>query len=474
MSQFLAQSGINMEGHLNDENYSMQYYMLHGNQHHPLRCDYHLLRNKGGKVAARMFTLSDLLPSHDLLTEFYTWNYFHQHITPVLNRNGADITVVMCDINGLTDMNETLGVDAGDRAIQYLARTMQRSFPEALYFVRGREAILYCVLQTKDETSAYPCLNMLQQEIEKLPAEKQFQIQYAVHSGIHEHDVNMLVEATYRIIRTKKLLDCSAKHSDILNSLIQVLQECDKDTEAHVHRTQRMAEELGRRLGLNDDEQSKLALLAILHDIGKVGIPLDILNKPGKLTADEWTVIKGHVDKGARIASSSVELNVISDLILYHHERWDGKGYPSGLSKESIPLLSRIIAVVDSYDAMVYNRSYRNALGDEYARQELRRNAGTQFDPGIVSIFLQMLEEGDRIAGASGVSTAGKNSGTAANANENHMAGLHDDALWSAGNITHSVERLHVHAMSYGRYVVDLDWNILQIDENFTKLTGYT
>ena len=108
-----------------------------------------------------------------------------------------------------------------------------------------------------------------------------------------------------RIIRVKKLMDRSARHSDLLNSIIQILQECDQYTEAHVQRTQRMCVELGRRLGLGDDDLSHLSLLAILHDIGKVGVPLDILNKPGKLTAAEWNVIKSHVEKGARIAASS-------------------------------------------------------------------------------------------------------------------------------------------------------------------------
>lgn len=271
------------------------------------------------------------------------------------------------------------------------------------------------------------------------------------------------VERTMRIIRVKKLMDRSARHSDLLNSIIQILQECDQDTEAHVQRTQKMCFGLGRRLGLGDDDLSHLSLLAILHDIGKVGVPLDVLNKPGKLTSAEWNVIKGHVEKGARIAASSAELRDISELILCHHERWDGKGYPAGLSKESIPLLSRIISVVDSYDAMVYNRSYRKAMGPERARAELKRCAGTQFDPTIVSAMLEMLEEQE--------AASGENSQTDGAAG-NEPAFIPSE--WSVRAVQDNAPDHNAYPMPYSRYVMDHQGRIVTVDERFGELTGYT
>ena len=154
-----------------------------------------------------------------------------------------------------------------------------------------------------------------------------------------------------------------------------------------------MGAELGKRIELTDSQQSNLSLLCLLHDIGKIGIPLEILNKPGKLSEEEWRILQSHTEKGYEIANSNNELRGIADEIRHHHERWDGKGYPDGLSRESIPILSRVIAVVDAFDAMTNNRSYRHAMSVSDATAELKKCAGSQFDPHIVSEFLRMLKE---------------------------------------------------------------------------------
>jgi HD-GYP domain-containing protein (c-di-GMP phosphodiesterase class II) len=162
-----------------------------------------------------------------------------------------------------------------------------------------------------------------------------------------------------------------------------------------------MAARLGRALELSDAELGKLTLLAVLHDIGKIAIPHAILSKPGKLTEEEWQIMRTHTEKGYRIASASKELQPIADYILHHHERWDGKGYPSGLAGEEIPLLSRIITVVDSHDVMVHDRPYHNAMSQADAEKELLRCSGSQFDPHIVSVFLQVLRD-EEVGGALG------------------------------------------------------------------------
>jgi len=131
----------------------------------------------------------------------------------------------------------------------------------------------------------------------------------------------------------------------------------------------------------------------MLHDIGKIGIDDKILNKPGKLTEEEWAIMKRHPEIGYRIARASHKLARIADYILTHHERWDGAGYPKGLKGEDIPLLSRILAVADAYDAMTEDRVYRKAMSKEQAVEEIRRNAGTQFDPLIANIFIETILE---------------------------------------------------------------------------------
>ena len=154
-----------------------------------------------------------------------------------------------------------------------------------------------------------------------------------------------------------------------------------------------MAARLGRRLKLSDSDVGRLELLAVLHDIGKVAVPHDVLVKKGKLNDEEFKIMQQHTVKGYRIAMASPELREIAEGILSHHEKWDGTGYPNRLKGEEIPLLARIISAVDSHDVMVNNRPYHQAMPEENAIKELRRCAGTQFDPNIIKVFTEMLEE---------------------------------------------------------------------------------
>lgn len=263
-------------------------------------------------------------------------------------------------------------------------------------------------------------------------------------------------------MRTKKLVDSKSIHSDMLASLIRALEECDSDTEHHVRRTQIMGAELGKRIELSDIQQSRLSLLCLLHDIGKIGVPMEILNKPGKLTDEEWKIMRSHVEKGYDIANSNVELKQIAEEIRHHHERWDGKGYPDGLSRESIPVLSRVIAVVDAFDAMVSDRPYRNGMPVSDALEELKKCAGTQFDPFIVSEFIQMISENysDTVKGVHKF-------------RQEKEKPQHKQVAKPEDNSTLQ-EAFCVHTVQCSRYLLDGSWNILSVDDNFEKLTGYS
>ena len=263
-------------------------------------------------------------------------------------------------------------------------------------------------------------------------------------------------------MRTKKLMDRTSLHSELLRSLLQALSQCDSDTGEHVQRTQKSGQELGRRINLTDQEQSSLALLAIMHDIGKIGIPLEILNKPGKLNDSEWNMMKTHVQKGYQIAKSSQEFSGIADMILYHHERWDGRGYPEGLREEQIPLLSRIIAVVDAYDAMTNDRAYRKALAESAARSELLRCAGTQFDPNIVREFIAMLEESDQERGV-----------TISTMSQQESAQSVEPPTVRKPEMVRTVSK-NIHRICNTIYYIEEDFTIVQVDDQFEKLTGYS
>ena len=166
---------------------------------------------------------------------------------------------------------------------------------------------------------------------------------------------------------------------------------------------QELALPMGRALGLSDNQLDELALLAALHDIGKIAIAKTILTKPGKLSPDEWAIMKKHPEIGYRIAMACQDLIPIAEAILAHHERWDGAGYPQGLRGENIPLVSRIISVIDAYDVITNGRVYQEAASVTEAIDELHRCAGTQFDPALVDMFAEMLckmtEHGEMLPG---------------------------------------------------------------------------
>jgi len=180
-------------------------------------------------------------------------------------------------------------------------------------------------------------------------------------------------------------------HSSIISSIQATLFEKSHETQEHAERLVELSKSLGKALSLTDKQMKKLALLSTLHDIGKMSIDDQILSKPGKLTDEEWSEMKQHPEIGYRIAQASPDLRSIADYILSHHERWDGAGYPQGLRGESIPLLSRILLVVDAYDAMTQDKHYRKAMSRKAAITEIMKNAGTQFDFKISKIFVEKV-----------------------------------------------------------------------------------
>jgi putative two-component system response regulator len=153
------------------------------------------------------------------------------------------------------------------------------------------------------------------------------------------------------------------------------------------------AREIARRAGYSPQEQDEIYMMGLLHDVGKIGIQDAIINKNGRLTDEEFAVIKTHPSVGAEILKKITDLPTLVTGARWHHERFDGGGYPDGLSGEEIPEVARIIAVADTYDAMTSNRSYRSQLPQEQVRAEIARCSGSQFDPRFAEIMLAMIDE---------------------------------------------------------------------------------
>lgn len=173
--------------------------------------------------------------------------------------------------------------------------------------------------------------------------------------------------------------------------LIEVMEGVIEDLHGHVHRVSDLSVNLGRGLDLGEDDLDRLALAGVLHDVGKIHLDPGILGKPGPLTEVERDLMQRHPELGFAMTRHRLDPK-ISEAILYHHERYDGTGYPFGLTAEAIPVLSRIVLVADAFDAMTSKRAYQPALPVEFAVHEIRKNAGSQFDPAVVDIFMGLAE----------------------------------------------------------------------------------
>lgn len=452
---FLMQCNIPVNVNSFSSPYSLQCYVPTEAGEHTLRCDYRPLKDKRGRLKSSLYVFTDAELETDLLTGFHKWPYFKRFVQshPNVERK---LAVAVFDITGLAIVNSTSGVEEGDRQIRELAKGLRKHYPKESYFVRGHEATLMALCFDRTEQQ------MLASAV-AVAAEFPGNLQYAVSApNAVGNDTMETITVASRALQIKKLMDQNSPNSQVLTSLIRALKECDSDTEAHVKRTQELGEKLGQRIGLSDSQRSSLRLLCLLHDIGKIGIPLDVLNKPGKLSAEEWNVVRSHVEKGYQIASSSEKLSGIADMILHHHERWDGNGYPSGLSRESIPLLSRVIALVDAFDAMTNDRLYRRAMTVPDALHEIRRCAGTQFDPYIAAEFIRMLQEEQHIT--EDISVAADIVQVPASPRQHHSSAI----------LPNPQEHASVFPVHFSRYLLDDDDYIVDADETFFEITGYT
>jgi HD-GYP domain-containing protein (c-di-GMP phosphodiesterase class II) len=213
---------------------------------------------------------------------------------------------------------------------------------------------------------------------------------WAVREKLNK-SIEAVIQETRRYMNHNPFLEEKNFLDTITNTLLTILYEKSSETEEHSKRMENYCCSIGRELQLSSNDMKKLSLLALLHDIGKVCINPKILMKPGALTLAEWEEMKCHSECGYQIAQAIPELAIVADLILSHHERWDGNGYPLGLKGEEIPLPCRILAVIDAYDAMINDRVYRKAMTQEEAILEIERNAGAQFDPEIIDVFINLI-----------------------------------------------------------------------------------
>jgi diguanylate cyclase (GGDEF)-like protein/PAS domain S-box-containing protein len=336
------------------------------------------------------------LTYHDVPTGLYNSNFIDLMRQRYSQDAPLPMSVIMCDLNGLKLINNAFGHTEGDKLLREAAAILRSSAraDDIIARVGGDEFCL--LLPYTDAAEVQSVADSIIAACEEFtgsddcPYTVSLALGYATSTG-REDSVDLLLRTAEDFMNKKKLLDYQSTHNSILSSIKTTMYEKSLETEEHAERLAGLSEVLGKHLGLHDEALLELKLFAMLHDIGKIGIDERILTKKEKLTDDDWLEIRKHPEIGYRITHASSDLKDISDYILYHHERWDGRGYPLGLAGNDIPLLARVLSVVDSYDAMTNDRVYRKALSETEAVAEIVRNAGSQFDPTITEIFVQII-----------------------------------------------------------------------------------
>ncbi|MGB9586939.1 MAG: bifunctional diguanylate cyclase/phosphohydrolase, partial [Armatimonadota bacterium] len=370
----------------------------------------------------------------DSLTGLYNHRCFQERLRSELKRAerySRPFSVVMIDIDHFKTLNDTHGHPVGDNVLREVASILQSQVRKDIDFVArygGEEFAL--ILPETDAENAMFCAEQLRKAVanhsflgkngETVPITISLGVaQYPIHSSERE---GLIIAADLALYQSKSTgrnrtsvfsNDSRADRNKDPYNLYLLLQATDMSTleaMAAAVDTKGLREPgfskavvahavaLAREIGLSEQEQRDIRVAALLHDIGKLGIPDTILNKREPLTPDELNIIRSHPSIGYAIVQRSEHLKSILPGILHHHEWWDGTGYPNGQRGEEIPIFARIIAVVDSYHAMMTERPHARARTPEEAKTEIRRCAGTQFDPKIVRAFLRVLESEERLA----------------------------------------------------------------------------
>jgi diguanylate cyclase (GGDEF)-like protein len=333
--------------------------------------------------------------THDELTGLWNRRYFDMEARRHDVAEQLPLSIIIGDINGLKLINDSFGRAEGDRIIVETAMFIGGFCRSGDILARTGGDEFSVILPKTDNETVANLLHGIQaacREHNKKIADDSLYINLALGAATKETPDEDFVDVLKRAednMNQRKLLEKKSSHSSIIATIKATMMEKSHETEAHAERMAQLARKVGVIMGLSQIDLDNMELLAELHDIGKVGISEQILNKPGKLTDEEWAEMKKHPEIGERIAMSTSSLAPIAYYILCHHERWDGSGYPQGLAGDEIPLLSRILAVVDAYDAMTQSRVYRKAITHEEALAEIMKNAGTQFDPQIARIFCE-------------------------------------------------------------------------------------
>ncbi len=339
------------------------------------------------------------LYQHDYLTGLYNRAFYERELQRLDRMQFLPLSVIVGDINGLKMINDSLGHDEGDKLLVSMSRILKSCCRDGDIITRLGGDEFTILLPGTDKEEALEVIRQIYHtcdEYNKNLSGEIYHISISLGAATRtdvKQSMGSVIKLAEDYMYKRKLLEGRSFHSSVIASMKTALCERSFETEQHAGRLIRLTKMIGEELGLTRQQLDELELFATLHDIGKIGIEDNILNKPGRLTEEEWMKMRKHSDIGYRIAMASPELMSVAYYILTHHEHWDGRGYPQGISGERIPLLSRILAVADAYDAMTQERPYRRRISRREALGEILDKAGTQFDPEIAELFTERMSK---------------------------------------------------------------------------------
>ncbi|MCJ7491918.1 MAG: diguanylate cyclase, partial [Dehalococcoidia bacterium] len=356
------------------------------------------------------------------ITDHITNLYNHRHIFQRLEeefaraaRSDSTFAVMMMDVDRFKDFNDTYGHLEGDEALRFIAQRLRETLRATDIIGRygGDEflAILPDTTRAEAEEAGWRIMSTLAETPFTWPdSDRSVTIAMSIGIACYPQDSQtrdeLIVLADSALYEAKRLggrralpvstadiegVPAQSLGFGLLQGLLNAIAHKDPYTRRHCEDNVRYVDLIADRLHLTADDTESLRKAALLHDVGKIAIPDQTLLKPGPLDSSEWEVMQQHVRFGEMIVKGIAQISDAIEPVATHHERFDGEGYPRGLKGNDIPLLGRILAVIDAYSAMTLDRPYRNALSEDIAKEELRKGAGTQFDPDVVQAFLETL-----------------------------------------------------------------------------------
>ncbi|HCI55750.1 MAG TPA: diguanylate cyclase [Sedimentibacter sp.] len=337
----------------------------------------------------------EILLYKDKLTGLYNKTFFEEELSRLDTKRQLPISLIMGDINGLKLINDAFGHSMGDSVLKKAAEIMTSSFrdEDIISRVGGDEFVI--LLPMTMEKTALEIVERVKKKCEKNPLEYiKINISFGVATKTSiEEDINKVYKKAEDRMYFNKLKESKEAKLSMIEFLKHRLGKITYETKSHYDRLKELTMMMAEALDLPELEKEELRLLSEFHDIGKIGVPMNILQKEDRLNNEEWENVKRHSEIGYYIAKEIKDASSIDELILTHHERWDGKGYPGLLKNDEIPLVARIFALADAYDVMVNDRPFQTRMTKNAALKEIKEQSGRQFDPVLAEVFINLMSQ---------------------------------------------------------------------------------